>query len=111
MPAYTKELLPYLFCDDNNAEDTFDMRQAKRMQVAKEIRDITAKDNPADDIVTLTISGNALNDLLTVAQHGLRERAKAEAGNGAEYAYALQLYAVIDQARDQLAEGRMKAPR
>ena len=106
---YDKTDAACFFCNETSPEISFDERQTRRQRFARSVRDVLQPDNPADCVCTIRISGNALIQVLNAAQQAeLRERAQQEAEAGTTYPDALELYAIIDQLRDQLAENRMR---
>jgi hypothetical protein len=106
---YDKTDAACFFCNETSPEITFDERQERRQRFARTVRDVLQPDNPADCICTIQVSGNALLRVLNAAEQAEpRARAQQEAETGVVYPDALELYAIIDQLRDQLAENRMR---
>lgn len=102
----------YLFCNDSDPAIRFDERQRRRQAEARSICDIGKIDNPADCLVSIRCSGNALVALLNAMSAHIHEFARRDAEkwmstSGQAYApSSLKIYAIIDQLRDQLSEQR-----
>ena len=115
---YDKTDVDCLFANCSDPTLTFDQIQARRMRIARQICDVLQPDNPADCVCTIQVSGNALIRVLNAAGAGFNRKSLCEhahddaaavlAGETAEYRSSLELYAIIDQLRDQLAENRMR---
>ena len=98
----------YLLVADDDPAIDYKERERRRQHDAKSLCDIGKLDNPADAIVTITLSGNALNSVLNTAQSSIQAQARLEASQYPGATRALELYAIIDQMRDQMSEERMR---
>lgn len=63
--------------------------------------DITSPDNPADTIITLTISGNRLVSICNAVQQMMHETGKDK------FPAYQELNEVVERVRDQLSDQRM----